>query len=75
MLSSLILSAALPLLASAAPAPEPDFLSLLTKRNWTPGGGSLSVCDVSAIQMDCKFLPTLLPLLITRLMNHPQLLD
>jgi hypothetical protein len=65
MLRSIIL-AALPLLASAAPAPEPDFLSLLMKRADAPS--TMSQCNVGAIKMDRKFLASMHQLM--QIANH-----
>ena len=55
---SRILLAALPLLASAAPAPETDFLHTLAKRASGPEAiAKLSQCDISAIKMNPLGLP------------------
>ena len=51
-----ILLAALPLLASAVPAPQPDLFSSLVKRADAVIPSALSTCDVAAIKMDRKLL-------------------
>jgi hypothetical protein len=56
MLSRIII-AALPLLASAAPAPEADFLSSIVKRADAPS--TMSQCNIAAIKMDRKSLSAL----------------
>lgn len=52
-----IILAALPLLAAAAPAPEPDFMNSLAKRVFNSDDAKYSTCDISAIKMNSLGLP------------------